>query len=49
MATASPVQKDSLRTLPSDAARQVQWGLQTGLIFRCWCRQRPRSHAAREK
>jgi alkylation response protein AidB-like acyl-CoA dehydrogenase len=26
MATASPVQRETLRTLPSDAARQVQWG-----------------------
>ena len=26
MATASPVQPEILRTLPSDAARQVQWG-----------------------
>ena len=26
MATASPVQPETLRTLPSDAARQVEWG-----------------------
>ena len=26
MATASPVQRETLRTLPTDAARQVQWG-----------------------
>ncbi len=26
MATASPVQPETLRTLPSDAARQLQWG-----------------------
>jgi alkylation response protein AidB-like acyl-CoA dehydrogenase len=26
MATASPVQPETLRTLPTDAARQVQWG-----------------------
>jgi alkylation response protein AidB-like acyl-CoA dehydrogenase len=26
MATATPVQPETLRTLPSDAARQVQWG-----------------------
>ncbi|MGA2005094.1 MAG: acyl-CoA dehydrogenase family protein [Terriglobales bacterium] len=26
MATASPVQPETLRTLPSDAARQIQWG-----------------------
>jgi len=26
MATATPVQRETLRTLPTDAARQVQWG-----------------------
>ncbi len=26
MATATPVQSETLRTLPSDAARQIQWG-----------------------
>src|SRR5438270_4930063 len=26
MATATPVQPETLRTLPSDAARQLQWG-----------------------
>ena len=26
MATATPVQSETLKTLPSDAARQVQWG-----------------------
>ena len=26
MPTAAPVQRDTLRTLPTDAARQVQWG-----------------------
>jgi len=40
MATATPVKPEILRTLPSDAVRQIQWRFADRYDLQCWCSPR---------